>query len=1349
MKKVKAIVDLNTDIIILCDTRISNSTGAADLQRAFLSSSNNAYVMTYNSSKNSRGICILYKSSLDMVINHTHKDVNENILGLNVTICGQVLNIVGIYGPNNDNMSFYVDLHRFLTLFPDCPSIIGGDWNATFSTDNSPDNIDIFRMAAPPSIIRSRAVAGLCETFNLTDPYRALHPDQREFTFRPHTRRGNRSRLDFFLVSDNLLRYLSDCSINPALSTELFDHKAVKMSLNKPNFRTTASINLTTLNHPRLMDVISCTVAETYLQHVDRDRVAAGVNIEQGLLEIGEYHAKIREINDFDLTIACEDNIGRLALLNLEQQGKVRELLLMRETQPTPEELNVLPLSCDDSTFLEVLLGNLKGSIISLQAWQRKVSNTKKGNIIAEINQLRGDFLINSDRICQLEELLNGIVEAEISEKIKSMKLFEGLHSEKPNSLFLSLAKNKGNSDSLNKIRGNDNVEFNSDSDREEFIVSFYEDLYKKPGNGPPSYDNIVENFLGEEIVNSDLVQNSLLTDQERENMETPLQVTELDKAVEEGNPRSAPGVDGFGMPLIKKCWKFLRLPLLRYSEHCFETGNLTDNFRGACIKLIPKKADATKIKNWRPISLLSNLYKIISRALNNRLSKVIDRICSRAQKGFNKNRYTQEVLINVWESIAYCKENQVKGAILAIDMAKAFDTLSSEFLEEVYKFYGIGPSMRRWLHIIGNNRYACIRMCNDKLSRRFNLERGRPQGDVISPTTFNFCAQILIFKLELDTRIKKMRAQQFPVLNANPPSFFMCESNRETSKNESLADDNTTLTLLELESLRAAKSILDEFGNVSGLKCNFDKSVIMPIIAPTAAEVNMIQNLGFSVADELTLLGVKITRNLNNLREITLSIKEKIVRISAFWERFRLTLPGRLTILKTCLISQINYLGCFLPLDITVLGEIQVILDGFVKKNLRVSNDRLYLQPEQGGLGCIELKTFLQAQQCMWIKRAIVANIDNWRYDARTFAPGNRLEDLLPCDVNQVTNPIIHNMAIALSELRGSFTCLDGNYRLAKIFGNKSFTLGANAVESFDHAFFGLHFYENHREVIRNLTFGDFFIGARVKSRQELADIGLPLSAAVWFRLQAGLIHSLRKLRKNDETELISKNMTDLMEGIKKGSKKIKRVFDRARVLNHAPEGLRIVNTFARLTGTNIPDRNHVSLALGSWRTASLPNDCREFLFRQRNNQLMTNLRLNAFDNTISKNCTFCRIRNMVADETFEHLFFSCPTTRILLQHLVLAFEPIPDLDVDIFLNMYWYGIYEENPQYEKTILLIFDLFRYCLWKVKKKRSIPNKQRFLDEYKFVLLSCTFSNLKLRASIENCNLVANLLPAQG
>jgi len=309
------------------------------------------------------------------------------------------------------------------------------------------------------------------------------------------------------------------------------------------------------------------------------------------------------------------------------------------------------------------------------------------------------------------------LVEGELREKIKAMKLFEGLHSEKPNSLFLSLAKNSNKGESLNKIRKPCGSDFESGEERNEHIVSFYESLYKKPANQPVSHENIIENFLGPEIVNSEMVQNSKLTPDEREALDRPLEVGELDKAVSEGNSRSAPGADGFGMPLIKRCWQHLRLPLLRYSMCCYEKGTLTDNFRGATIKLIPKKTNPTDIKNWRPISLLSNLYKIISRALNNRLCTVVNRICSRSQKGFNNQRYTQEVLINVWESVAACRKNKVRGAILAIDMAKAFDTLSNDFLLEVYKFFGIGQSMIKWLQLIGHNRYACIKLGDSTLS--------------------------------------------------------------------------------------------------------------------------------------------------------------------------------------------------------------------------------------------------------------------------------------------------------------------------------------------------------------------------------------------------------------------------------------------------------------------------------------------------------------------------------------------------------------------------------------------------------------------------------------------------------
>jgi hypothetical protein len=60
-------------------------------------------------------------------------------------------------------------------------------------------------------------------------------------------------------------------------------------------------------------------------------------------------------------------------------------------------------------------------------------------------------------------------------------------------------------------------------------------------------------------------------------------------------------------------------------------------------------------------------MYKIISRAINERLKSVVNRICSRAQKGYNDKRYVQEVLINVCETISFCRKENIRGAVLAM----------------------------------------------------------------------------------------------------------------------------------------------------------------------------------------------------------------------------------------------------------------------------------------------------------------------------------------------------------------------------------------------------------------------------------------------------------------------------------------------------------------------------------------------------------------------------------------------------------------------------------------------------------------------------------------------------------
>jgi hypothetical protein len=136
----------------------------------------------------------------------------------------------------------------------------------------------------------------------------------------------------------------------------------------------------------------------------------------------------------------------------------------------------------------------------------------------------------------------------------------------------------------------------------------------------PVDCTNCIENFLGQDIINNPVVQNSRITVQERNELESPLTLQELDESLADCNMRSAAGADGFSNKLIKACWQVLRIPLYNYALHCYNTGILTTNFRSACFKLIPKKGDVSKLKNWRPITLLSNMYKIISRAINNQL---------------------------------------------------------------------------------------------------------------------------------------------------------------------------------------------------------------------------------------------------------------------------------------------------------------------------------------------------------------------------------------------------------------------------------------------------------------------------------------------------------------------------------------------------------------------------------------------------------------------------------------------------------------------------------------------------------------------------------------------------------
>jgi hypothetical protein len=147
----------------------------------------------------------------------------------------------------------------------------------------------------------------------------------------------------------------------------------------------------------------------------------------------------------------------------------------------------------------------------------------------------------------------------------------------------------------------------------------------------------------------------------------------------------------------------------------------------------------------------------------------------------------------------------------------------------------------------------------------------------------------------------------------ADQRDHFFYENDRETDKLEGFADDGTVLALASEPALAAIKEILHDFKNISGLGCNLEKSVILPIGFNNTPVPDYFYNSGFRVVSKVTILGATITNNPNDLAKNFDGKVQKITNICNHWSRFRLSLPGRILVAKTFMLSQIGYLGCII----------------------------------------------------------------------------------------------------------------------------------------------------------------------------------------------------------------------------------------------------------------------------------------------------------------------------------------------------------------------------------------------------------------------------------------------------
>ena len=189
----------------------------------------------------------------------------------------------------------------------------------------------------------------------------------------------------------------------------------------------------------------------------------------------------------------------------------------------------------------------------------------------------------------------------------------------------------------------------------------------------------------------------------------------------------------------------------------------------------------------------------------------------------------------------------------------------------------------------------------------------------------------------------------------------------------------------MDFDSLNGLKTILGNFKRLSGLSTNYDKTIIMRI-GDLSGEINDdIKGLGFRIVDSFKLLGFHISNTGVHSRLNVDPIKQKIGNIISFWDRFYLSLQGKITVYKTLLIPQLNYICTILTPDRESLYEIEQMTEKFVTSGFQIAKNRLYVNAKLGGIGLFHLETFINALQCTWIKRAFENCNDNWKYDIVT----------------------------------------------------------------------------------------------------------------------------------------------------------------------------------------------------------------------------------------------------------------------------------------------------------------------------------------------------------------------------
>ena len=133
-------------------------------------------------------------------------------------------------------------------------------------------------------------------------------------------------------------------------------------------------------------------------------------------------------------------------------------------------------------------------------------------------------------------------------------------------------------------------------------------------------------------------------------------------------------------------------------------------------------------MNNWRPLTLFNTDYKIVTKAIANRIKKYLPNIINSSQTGFIKGRYIGENIRLIQETIEKMENENMPGLLFFADFEKAFDSISHKYILKCLKSFNFGTDIIQWVKCFYHGANSCVQNAGF-ISDFFNVNREVRQG--------------------------------------------------------------------------------------------------------------------------------------------------------------------------------------------------------------------------------------------------------------------------------------------------------------------------------------------------------------------------------------------------------------------------------------------------------------------------------------------------------------------------------------------------------------------------------------------------------------------------------------------